>query len=93
MTITVTLPDILIAAGIVIPSGSGVLYWSVRMAIKSAAQQLELRMSEGYVGKGSCQRIREECAQHRHELADAAAARTLAEVTAATAAASARQRR
>lgn len=74
MTITVTLPDILIAAGIIIPSGSGALYWSVRMAIHSAAQQLELRMSEGYVGKATCQRIRDECAAHRHELAEAAAA-------------------
>ena len=75
MQITISVADILTAAGIVVPVGCGAVYWSVRMAIRDAVQRLELRVSESYVGKAACQRIRDECEHHREQLAAAGRAK------------------
>ena len=72
MQITVTLGDMLVTAGIVVPAGSGALYWAVRMAIRAAVKDLEIEVAKGYMAKETCQRIREECERHRHEVAEAA---------------------
>lgn len=74
MQLTMTLSDILIAAGIVVPAGSGALYWSMRMAIRDAVKDLELRVATGYMSKTSCETIRAACDKHRHEVADAVSA-------------------
>lgn len=74
MQITLTLGDMLLAGTIVVPIGAGAIYWAVRMAIKDAVTQLELRVAKAYQSKDTCLTIRTECERHRHELAAAAGA-------------------
>jgi hypothetical protein len=76
MSFTLTLTDLLIAAGIVVPIGVAGLYWCVRMAIQAEVGRLERRVLEDYRTKATCREIREECERHRHELAAAAAPAT-----------------
>lgn len=75
MQITLTLGDILLAASIVVPIGCGAVYGAVRMAIRDAVTQLELRVSQSYQSKATCLTIRAECDRHRQETAAAAARR------------------
>ena len=77
MQITVSLGDILTAAGIIVPGGCGALYWAVRMAIRAAVKDLEIEVAKGYMSKDTCTRIRDECERHRHDLAEAAQAQRL----------------
>jgi len=65
MTFTVTLQDLLIGAGIVVPLASGMMYWALRMAINAAVTQLELRIMTSYMKQSTCEKIREECERHR----------------------------
>lgn len=56
------------------PTGSGALYWAVRMAIRDAVKDVRLEVAATYMTKTTCDKIRAECERHRHELAEAAAA-------------------
>lgn len=67
MTITLTIPDLLLCASIVVPIGSAALYWAVRMAIRSAVQEVRYEALERYQTRAECDRIRAECERHRHE--------------------------
>lgn len=74
MQITITLTDILVAAGIIVPLGCSGLYLSTKLAIRSAVRDLELEVARGYMSKATCKEIRDACERHRHEVAAATAA-------------------
>ena len=67
MALTLTLTDMLVTAGIVVPLACSGIYMVVRMAIRSEVTQLELRITQAYMAKDTCRQIREECERHRAE--------------------------
>jgi hypothetical protein len=67
VTFTISLQDLLVGAGVVLPIACGAMYWALRMAITAAVVQLELKITQGYMQKETCRVIREECERHRHE--------------------------
>lgn len=75
MYMQVNLWQLLAAAGgaVIALLGLGLpaMYWAVKTAVKQEVTALELRIREKYMTADSCRAIREECAQHRHESADA----------------------
>ena len=72
MTLALTLSDMLMAAGVIIPLSCTGLYLAVRAAIKSEVKDLELRITQAYQSKATCREIRAECEQHRADMAKVA---------------------
>lgn len=69
MQITLTLTDMLVAAGIIVPLACTGLYLTIRGAIKSAVssavKDLKLEVTERFVTQDTCRQIRAECERHR----------------------------
>jgi len=65
MAVTLTLTDMLIAAGVVIPLACTGMYLSIRMAINGAVKDLKMEVMDKYMQKDTCRQIREECERHR----------------------------
>ena len=65
MAVTLTLTDMLVAAGVVVPLGCTGIYLAVRAAIRSEVMALELRITQAYMTQDTCRQVREECERHR----------------------------